>query len=258
MAVLAVKPQGWRNAHEYPPIMSHIIKMARFMIIQTAFQDCPSDPAMDQEPDLLGHVTRLVDECMIRGSQCAMQWILDRRAYGMKIHYTSTSAGNVDWVGDRIRYKQIDLSMGQLRGMIHGLVRRTSQALESVLVLKEVNFPSIPWLHLHDDPTREGIGYNFVRDERNDWPVDGSTWLVDRLPREPGGAGYPIPQGLQHQRDHQGHPPVPASRGGRLADLGRVVGPPGVGHVAGAGPQGKPSTELEDLACRRKRSSVKR
>ena len=37
MAVLAVKPQGWRSANEYPPIMSHIIKMARFMIIQMAY-----------------------------------------------------------------------------------------------------------------------------------------------------------------------------------------------------------------------------
>ena len=48
------------------------------------------------EPDLLAHVTKLIDKYMIRGSQGAMQWILDRRAYGMKIIYTSTSPGNVD------------------------------------------------------------------------------------------------------------------------------------------------------------------
>ena len=37
IAILAVKPQGWRSANEYPPIMSYIIKMARFIIIQMAF-----------------------------------------------------------------------------------------------------------------------------------------------------------------------------------------------------------------------------
>ena len=37
MSVLAIKPEGWRSASEYPPMISHIIKMARFIIIQMAF-----------------------------------------------------------------------------------------------------------------------------------------------------------------------------------------------------------------------------
>ena len=98
MSVLAVKPEGWRSASEYPPMMSHIIKMARFIIIQMAFQrvDENYEDADQAEPDLLAHVTKLVDKYIIRGSQGAMQWILDRRAYSMKIVYTSTSPGNVD------------------------------------------------------------------------------------------------------------------------------------------------------------------
>ena len=95
-------------------------------------------------PDYLSYVTRLVNQCMTRGSQGAMQWIFDRCAYGMKIHYTSTSAGNVEWVGDQIRHKKIDLHMDQLREMVHGLVYRTYQALKLVFSAKETEFPSIP------------------------------------------------------------------------------------------------------------------
>ena len=85
---------------------------------------------------------------MARGSQGAMQWIFDRRAYGMKTHYTSKSPGNVEWVGDLIRYKKIDLHMDQLREMVHGLLYKTHRALELVLSAKETEFPSIPWLIL--------------------------------------------------------------------------------------------------------------
>ncbi|KAL8819264.1 MAG: hypothetical protein Q9223_002272, partial [Gallowayella weberi] len=183
MAVLAVKAQGWRSANEYPPIMSQVIKMARFMIIQMAYQQVDRDHeyAAEEEPDLLALVTSMVNKCMIRGSQGAMQWIFDRRAYGMKIHYTSTAAGDVDWVGDQIRYKKFEFSMHQLRSMIHGLVFETYRALELVMYASEADFPPIPWYQLRDDPTREGIGHSFVQDERNPWPVDGQTWLNDRL-----------------------------------------------------------------------------
>ena len=183
MAVLAVKPGGWRSASEYPPIISQIIKMGRFMVIQMAYQQVDEDHeyAAEEEPDLLRLVTKMVDRFMVRGSQGAMQWMLDRRAYGMKIHYTSTAAGNVDWVGDQIRYKNIEFSMEELRTMIHRLVQQTYQALAEVLNIPEDEFPIIPWDRLRDDPTREGIGHSFVEDERNPWPVEGRSWLMDRL-----------------------------------------------------------------------------
>ena len=110
-----------------------------------------------------------------------MQWILDRRAYSMKIVYTNTSPGNVDWVGDQIRYKQIEFSMDQLRSIIYGLMFDTYRALENVLFASEKYFPAIPWSQLRDDPTRHSIGHNFVKNERNPWPVEGQTWLYHRL-----------------------------------------------------------------------------
>ena len=169
MAVLAVKPQGWRNASEYPPIISQIIKIKRFIVIQIAYQQVNEDYeyAEEEEMDLIALITKMVDRFIIRGSQGAMQWILDRRAYRMKIYYISTAAGHVDWVGDQIRYKQIEFRMDKLRDIVRGLVDRIYQALEEVLDIGRREFPVIPWDRLRDNPTREGIGHSFVYDERN-------------------------------------------------------------------------------------------
>ena len=81
MAVLAVKPQGQRSANQYPSMISQIIKVARFIIIQMAYQQMDQDQeyAEDREPDLLSLVTQMVDNCRVQGSQGAIQWIFDRR-----------------------------------------------------------------------------------------------------------------------------------------------------------------------------------
>jgi hypothetical protein len=40
-----------------------------------------------------------MDQFMVRGTHSLMQWMLDLRTYGLKIHYNSTARGHVDWVG---------------------------------------------------------------------------------------------------------------------------------------------------------------
>lgn len=36
LAVLGVKEGGWKGANQYPPIVSAMIKIARFMVVQQA------------------------------------------------------------------------------------------------------------------------------------------------------------------------------------------------------------------------------
>ena len=38
MVLLAVTPQGWMDQYQYPPVISRVIKVARFMVIQSALQ----------------------------------------------------------------------------------------------------------------------------------------------------------------------------------------------------------------------------
>ena len=66
---------------------------------------------------------------MIRGSHSPMQWMLDLRTYGLKIHYNTTAPGNIHWVGDQILYREIQFTIAQFRGMIHGLVEQTRRGL---------------------------------------------------------------------------------------------------------------------------------
>ena len=39
LAVLGVKSPGWKGVDQYPPILSKVIKIARFMVMQQAFED---------------------------------------------------------------------------------------------------------------------------------------------------------------------------------------------------------------------------
>ena len=98
MAVLGVKGDKWATPENYPPVMSRIIKVAKFMLIQLMWQDVEENwEALGlNEPDVLTPTIKFMDEFMIRGSRAPMQWILDTRAYGRKIHYSTTAAGHVD------------------------------------------------------------------------------------------------------------------------------------------------------------------
>jgi len=44
LAVLGVDPHGWKGYDTYPPILSSVIKISRFMTIQHAFQETTQSP----------------------------------------------------------------------------------------------------------------------------------------------------------------------------------------------------------------------
>jgi len=110
LAVLGVKEGGWKGAEQYPPILSAVIKVARFMVVQKALQisepfagaEFEEDSGYDSgqsppPPDkgCLQFVQEMMDHFMVRGSHSPMQWMLDLRTYGLKIHYNTTSPGHV-------------------------------------------------------------------------------------------------------------------------------------------------------------------
>ncbi|KAG9378476.1 hypothetical protein A1F94_011592 [Pyrenophora tritici-repentis] len=66
-------------------------------------------------------VQKMMDRFMVRGSHSPMQWMLDLRTYGLKIHYNTTTRGHVEWTnGDELLYKELHFSMAQFRGMQQG------------------------------------------------------------------------------------------------------------------------------------------
>jgi RecQ family ATP-dependent DNA helicase len=204
LAVLGVKEDGWKGAEQYPPVLSAVIKVARFMVVQQALElsgpsdnnefdsdsayesDNSSNPPRRRRKGCLQFVQEMMDRFMVRGSHSPMQWMLDLRTYGLKIHYNTTSRGHVEWVGkEELLYKDLQFSMAQFRGMVHGLVTESRR-----LIMDELLFggsrtagpiPSVPWDSLRDNPTDERPGWNFLKDQRTRMPVDGESWLFERV-----------------------------------------------------------------------------
>lgn len=130
-----------------------------------------------------------MDAFMVRGTHSLVQWLLDLRTYGLKIHYSNTMPGQIGWTGtDTLLYQQLQFSMGDFRGFVHGLVHSTRQLLRESMLLGDQpgagRIPPVPWPHLWDDPTKTRLGWSFLRDQRTWWPVDGTRWLRMRVAEE--------------------------------------------------------------------------
>jgi hypothetical protein len=220
-AVLGVHPTqgGFRDPESYPPILSAIIKVAHFMIVQQAeqltrpeegsefFSPCSSpcefedsgyeSNGSDEDDIRRSHrrkrnhrqssfqwVHRMMNEFMVRGTGSPTQWMLDLRTYGLKIHYNTTAVGHVNWKDKYVlEYKTLRFSMDQFRGMVHDLTTAARQSLfeDVLLVSGRDEIPSVPWDSLHDDPTNGEMGWNFMHDQRSRFPVDGRDWLFRRI-----------------------------------------------------------------------------
>jgi superfamily II DNA helicase RecQ len=274
LAVLGVSEAGWRGTDTYPPILSAVIKCARFIVVQKAVHmagspvenehfagrrkmdldedsgydtgdtaspspsprsprggRCPSSPIgvgpaspnrfqwasssvhgrsspggpsspvnpsspvvaariraqnRRSKKSCLDYVKSMMDEFMVRGSKGPMQWMLDLRTYGLKIHYNTTSRGHVEWCnGDELLYKDAQFNMAQFRGMVHGLIAETRQIMIDELLFcggtKAGDVPEVPWNTIRDDPTNTTPGWSFLEDARTQLPVDGKRWLFERI-----------------------------------------------------------------------------
>jgi len=53
----------------------------------------------------------------------------------MQFNKRRTTEGRVDWVGDRVLYKDVGFDMGQLRGMVRDLIGQARQILIAELLL---------------------------------------------------------------------------------------------------------------------------
>ncbi|KAA8617344.1 RecQ Superfamily II DNA helicase [Pyrenophora tritici-repentis] len=204
LAVLGVKEDGWKGPEQYPPILSAVIKIARFMVVQKGLEmSGPEEDSGDETDDDLDDsayesgpsqrrrpkgclqlVQKMMDRFMVRGSHSPMQWMLDLRTYGLKIHYNTTTRGHVEWTnGDELLYKELHFSMAQFRGMVHGLASESRRLLTEELMFssKAAPVPAVPWESIRDNPTDERPGWNFLKDHRTNMPVNGERWLFERV-----------------------------------------------------------------------------
>ncbi|EDN04610.1 conserved hypothetical protein [Histoplasma mississippiense (nom. inval.)] len=182
LAVLGRGEYGWCDAESYPPMLSRIIKVARFMVVHKALR-------LDANAsDMLARN---------QASQMVGEWAVVSPMEEADYTFTgnqnegNTTPGHVGWMGgDELLYKDMHFTMGDFRGFTHGLVGATRRILrEELLFENELNGqqpPAIPWSTMRDDPTQGGTGWNFLKDSRTRWPVDGAQWLMQQMRIQPG------------------------------------------------------------------------
>lgn len=126
----------------------------------------------------------MVDSFMVRRTNSPMDWFLDLRTYGLKIHYSTTAAGYVMWKDrDTLQYRDLAFSMAEFRGMVHHLYEATRRTLlqDVMFGVEAAAVPAVPWETLHDDPSNSSVGWSFLQDRRNQLPADGQSWLAERV-----------------------------------------------------------------------------
>ncbi|KAK3615191.1 hypothetical protein LTR56_026752 [Elasticomyces elasticus] len=243
LAVLGVKSPGWKGVDTYSPILSKLIKVARFMVVQQAWeqvqppekfaderyetdgedygsgQDISGQDRMDDsgsgsfivgdgdpsEFDMVSNVDsaiaveppegkmgvvaavrEMMDRFMVRGTAGPMQWMLDLRTYGWKIHYNTTTPGHVQWYEPQtLTYKGMTIHMNAFHGFVHTVVDQTREFLRQRLLLG-FEPPPILWQSMYDDPSNAKRRWNFLQDERFPWLADGRRWLWDQIRASPG------------------------------------------------------------------------
>jgi RecQ family ATP-dependent DNA helicase len=237
LAILGVDDAGWKGVDRYPPILSRIIKISRFLVVQQAWEEVQppdefgandegyesdsrdygevtaarvdeasieiehevddvasqiqsiqddGDSAISVEPPesrvgVIDVVRRMMDGFMVRGTNGPMQWMLDLRTYGLKIHYNTTAEGHVQWSGeDKLTYKGLEVEMNAFRGFVHALVQQAHEQMREKLLMG-FEPPTIPWQSMRDDASETKSRFNFLKSEEWVNPVDSERWLWGQI-----------------------------------------------------------------------------
>lgn len=131
-----------------------------------------------------------------------MDRILHMRTYGMKIRMTTKAGGTVSWEGSSILVNKIKFSMDDIRTVVHGLYETVRKRLNELLFVdREDAMPALDLKSLCDNPAELSEGWNFLKDRRNQFSVDGERWMWRRMFAEDVIEKYFIKGGLDHVRD---------------------------------------------------------
>ena len=212
LALLGTNTISWLKIGQYTSILSAILKTSRMVLVQISFeaslrssqdrlasqniehmelavmdgaQSGIADPYRGSAlSKCLKHLQNHVQRLAIRGTTGPIEWILDLRAYGMKIAFNTPSEGLVSWNQDQLTYLDIRFNMRAFKGFVHGLVNQAHELLFEDLLFDRAainKVPAIPWSNLVDNPTRRGVNQWFGDDPCNRCMSDFSSWLSNRI-----------------------------------------------------------------------------
>jgi hypothetical protein len=209
LAALGLREDNkWLDAEDYTPKYSAVVKLARLMVIKKACIDRQKSIQFhrsrgDNESVAkrkAGSIYRLVGKSVYKFTTMAhsgrnptpMHWIYHTRTYGFKIRYSTTAKANIQWIGDDVLYPGIRFHVSKVRRLVQGLVHEARELLFNELMMVGMNIdkevcrkcPKIDWDNIVDQPSESQVGWSFLDDERNKFPVCGKWWLLKRVCEE--------------------------------------------------------------------------
>jgi hypothetical protein len=145
LAVLGLGPvQGWVDALNYTPKLSAVVKLARIMVVQLAWETIDGSP----DHDIFDVVKNSVRRYMVIGAPTPISRIYHMRTYGLKIRYTTTADGRVDWTSQgqqtRLLFEKIEFSKAQFEGFVRGVLQEARRILQTNLLYTTAEDGSSP------------------------------------------------------------------------------------------------------------------
>ncbi|KAK6591982.1 hypothetical protein H4I95_11932 [Botrytis cinerea] len=199
LAVLGMREDdGWLDAEDYTPKYSAVIKLARLMVVQEAYERRREAIEQYENRSLSAKQAREKASShyiLTRGLVSAFMTMAHDGKDPKPMRWLYRIPGDDSWVGDDVLYANMRFGMSQFRGMIHGLVGEAREELfEKLMVVRmsadrEVDMkqaPPIHWDRMVDQPSETRVGWSFLDDERNQFAVCKQWWLYERMYKEEG------------------------------------------------------------------------
>ena len=200
LAVLGLDTEkgGWMPAENFTPLLSAIVTVTRAMVVYTAHKHregaiqegvqrgFDQRAAEEQAPSHFEVIRQMVHKFMtlteFGGIPSPMDRMLHMRTYGMKIRYTTKGVARVSWEGGMVCIDKISFTLGDLRAVVHGLEETARQRLTGELMMADSSqMPGLDLQKLFDNAAEMAEEWNFLRDSRNEWRVNGHKWMWSRM-----------------------------------------------------------------------------
>lgn len=119
-----------------------------------------------------------------------MAWILQTRAYGLKLCLTTTATGEVFWENDRLNYRHLSFTMTQFREMIWETFYLAKKSLLCDALLLEASqlenplIPCVPLTRIRNNMSNNEVGSWYGKvNENSPFPTteESETWLLSRI-----------------------------------------------------------------------------
>ncbi|KAH0542813.1 hypothetical protein FGG08_002861 [Glutinoglossum americanum] len=169
----------FKDSTQYTPVLSGFIKVAQMITVQY----CLEKENSGEVESCRKLLEQLHARFLVVGTATPMDWVLRLRLYGRAIGNKTTAVGSINWIGEKVIYREIELSMSDFRQLVHKLYEQTRDILfNDLLFVQEMegDLPSYHWSNLKDNPAKDDPGWYFVQDPRN-CMQEGTRWLLSRI-----------------------------------------------------------------------------